>query len=95
MYVCKMIDVALYSIVRQKSCNIYPSLDLVQKLASVFDVSIDFLVSDTEEDFKEVPIDLWREIEAEKETAYLLKSEKMKNKRVSVRALAKLNNCRK
>ena len=27
-----------------------------------------------------VPIDLWREIEAEKETAYLLKSEKMKKR---------------
>ena len=33
-----------------------PSLDVVQKLASVFDVSIDYLVSDTEEDFKEVRI---------------------------------------
>jgi len=27
-----------------------------------------------------VPIDLWREIESEKETAYLLKSENMKNR---------------
>jgi hypothetical protein len=27
-----------------------------------------------------VPIELWREIEAEKETAYLLKSEKMKQR---------------
>ncbi len=27
-----------------------------------------------------VPIDLWREIESEKETAYLLKSEKMKKR---------------
>ena len=27
-----------------------------------------------------VPIDLWREIEAEKETAYLLKSENMKKR---------------
>jgi hypothetical protein len=27
-----------------------------------------------------VPIDLWREIESEKETAYLLKSEKMKQR---------------
>ena len=34
-----------------------PSLDVVQKLASVFDVSIDYLVSDTEEDFKEVRIE--------------------------------------
>ena len=30
---------------------------MVQKLASVFDVSIDYLVSDTEEDFKEVRIE--------------------------------------
>jgi transcriptional regulator with XRE-family HTH domain len=34
-----------------------PSLDVVQKLASVFDVSIDYLVSDTQEDFKEVRIE--------------------------------------
>ncbi len=34
-----------------------PSLDVVQKLASVFDVSIDYLISDTEEDFKEVRIE--------------------------------------
>jgi PHD/YefM family antitoxin component YafN of YafNO toxin-antitoxin module len=27
-----------------------------------------------------VPIELWREIESERETAYLLKSEKMKNR---------------
>jgi len=27
-----------------------------------------------------VPIDLWREIESEKETAYLLKSDAMKNR---------------
>lgn len=27
-----------------------------------------------------VPIDLWREIESERETAYLLKSEAMKNR---------------
>jgi len=27
-----------------------------------------------------VPIDLWREIESEKETAYLLKNEKMKKR---------------
>jgi len=27
-----------------------------------------------------VPIDLWREIESEKETAYLLKSQKMKKR---------------
>lgn len=30
---------------------------MVQKLASVFDVSIDYLVSDTQEDFKEVRIE--------------------------------------
>ena len=34
-----------------------------------------------------VPIELWREIESEKETAYLLKSEKMKKRNTSV-------NCR-
>ena len=34
-----------------------PSLDVVQQLASVFDVSIDYLVSDTQEDFKEVRIE--------------------------------------
>ena len=34
-----------------------PSLDVVQKLASVFDVSIDYLVSNTEEDYKEVRIE--------------------------------------
>ncbi len=34
-----------------------PQLDVVQKLASVFDVSIDYLISDTEEDFKEVRIE--------------------------------------
>ena len=34
-----------------------PSLDVVQKLAAVFDVSIDYLVSNTEEDFKEVRIE--------------------------------------
>ena len=34
-----------------------PSLDVVQKLAAVFDVTIDYLVSDTEEDFKEVRIE--------------------------------------
>ncbi len=28
-----------------------PPLDVVQKLASVFDVSIDYLISDTDEDF--------------------------------------------
>ena len=27
-----------------------------------------------------IPIELWREIESEKETAYLLKSEKMKRR---------------
>ena len=32
-------------------------MDVVQKLASVFDVSIDYLVSDTEEDYKEVRIE--------------------------------------
>jgi transcriptional regulator with XRE-family HTH domain len=34
-----------------------PSLDVVQKLASTFDVTIDYLVSDTDEDFKEVRIE--------------------------------------
>lgn len=34
-----------------------PSLDVVQKLAAVFGVSIDYLVSNTEEDFKEVRIE--------------------------------------
>lgn len=34
-----------------------PSLDVVQKLAAVFDVSIDYLVSNTDEDFKEVRIE--------------------------------------
>ena len=34
-----------------------PSLEVVQKLPSVFDVSIDYLISDTEEDFKEVRIE--------------------------------------
>jgi transcriptional regulator with XRE-family HTH domain len=34
-----------------------PSLDVVQKLATVFDVTIDYLVSDTDEDFKEVRIE--------------------------------------
>ncbi|MFH2044124.1 MAG: helix-turn-helix transcriptional regulator [Pseudomonadota bacterium] len=34
-----------------------PSLDVVQKLASAFDVSIDFLISDTDEDFKEVRVE--------------------------------------
>ncbi len=34
-----------------------PSLDVIQKLANVFDVSIDYLVSDTDEDFKEVRIE--------------------------------------
>lgn len=34
-----------------------PSLDVVQKLAKVFDVTIDYLVSDTEEDFQEVRIE--------------------------------------
>lgn len=34
-----------------------PSLDVVQKLASVFEVSIDYLISDTEEDYKEVKIE--------------------------------------
>ena len=34
-----------------------PSLDVVQKLANVFNVTIDYLVSDTEEDFKEVRIE--------------------------------------
>jgi len=29
-----------------------------------------------------VPIELWREIESEKETAYLLKSEEMKRRRL-------------
>ena len=32
-----------------------------------------------------VPIDLWREIQSEKETAYLLKSEAMKNRLVEAR----------
>ena len=34
-----------------------PSLDVVQKLASVFEVSIDDLVSDMNEDYKEVKIE--------------------------------------
>ena len=34
-----------------------PSLDVVQKMAAVFDVTIDYLVSDTDEDFKEVRIE--------------------------------------
>jgi transcriptional regulator with XRE-family HTH domain len=34
-----------------------PSLDVVQKLANVFDVTIDYLISDTDEDFKEVRIE--------------------------------------
>jgi transcriptional regulator with XRE-family HTH domain len=35
-----------------------PSLDVVQKLAdSIFDVTIDYLVSDTDEDFKELRIE--------------------------------------
>jgi transcriptional regulator with XRE-family HTH domain len=34
-----------------------PSLDVVQKLASVFDVTIDYLISKTDEDFKEVRIE--------------------------------------
>jgi transcriptional regulator with XRE-family HTH domain len=34
-----------------------PSLDVVQKLATVFDVTIDYLVSDTDDDFKEVRIE--------------------------------------
>jgi transcriptional regulator with XRE-family HTH domain len=34
-----------------------PSLDVVQKLAAAFDVTIDYLVSDTDEDFKEVRIE--------------------------------------
>lgn len=33
-----------------------PSLDVVQKLAAVFDVTIDYLVSETTEDFQEVRI---------------------------------------
>ena len=33
------------------------SLDVVQKLAPVFDMSIDYLISDTQEDFKEVRIE--------------------------------------
>ena len=32
-----------------------------------------------------VPIDLWREIESEKETAYLLKSENMKRRLVEAK----------
>jgi PHD/YefM family antitoxin component YafN of YafNO toxin-antitoxin module len=32
-----------------------------------------------------VPIELWREIESEKETAYLLKSEKMKRRLLEAR----------
>jgi hypothetical protein len=32
-----------------------------------------------------VPIDLWREIQSEKETAYLLKSEAMKNRLVEAK----------
>lgn len=34
-----------------------PSLDVIQKLAGVLDVSIDYLVSDTDEDFKEIRIE--------------------------------------
>jgi transcriptional regulator with XRE-family HTH domain len=34
-----------------------PSLEVVQKLAAVFDVSIDYLVSNSEEDFKEVRVE--------------------------------------
>lgn len=34
-----------------------PSLDVVQKLAQTFNVTIDYLVSDTEEDFNEVRIE--------------------------------------
>lgn len=33
-----------------------PSLDVIQKLANVFDVTIDYFVSDTDEDFMEVRI---------------------------------------
>lgn len=34
-----------------------PSLDVIQKLATVLEVSIDYLVSDTDEDFREVRIE--------------------------------------
>ena len=34
-----------------------PSLDVVQKLAAAFNVTIDYLVSDTDEDYKEVRIE--------------------------------------
>lgn len=34
-----------------------PSLDVVQKLATALDVTIDYLVSDTDQDFKEVRIE--------------------------------------
>jgi len=34
-----------------------PSLDVVQKLANVFNVSIDYLISDTDEDFQEIKIE--------------------------------------
>ena len=34
-----------------------PSLDVIQKLATVLDVSLDYLVSDTDEDFKEIRIE--------------------------------------
>ncbi len=34
-----------------------PSLDVIQKLATVLEVSIDYLVSDTDEDYKEVRIE--------------------------------------
>lgn len=34
-----------------------PSLDVVQKLSAAFNVTIDYLVSDTDEDFEEVRIE--------------------------------------
>jgi transcriptional regulator with XRE-family HTH domain len=52
----KQIGSHLSHISRIETGKYNPSLDVVQRLATVFEVSIDYLVSDTEEDFKEVRI---------------------------------------
>jgi len=53
----KKIGSHLSHVNRIETCKYNPSLEVVQKLPSVFDVSIDYLISDTEEDFKEVRIE--------------------------------------
>ena len=53
----KQIDSHLSNINRIETGKYNPSLSLITKLAEVFDVTIDYLISNTKKDFQEVKIE--------------------------------------